>query len=348
MKLSTRFTASLLSASALGALAGAQETLDFTIDAVASQGLVSGVTPIGPVNGTPPDYGLSGTVGVVLDGVPGSSPSSVSLSGTGGAIVAPDISAEIPNFNPAAPPFAIITITNLAFSFSSPAAAVDPGGSFQTQVTTTVVSGTVTIDASGLTSIIDIAGFSSQPEAFAGSVVVTGTDTRISGQYSGTFQIFDPVAMVAADLNFAGTLAADFAAAAPTVFCSSNANSTGAVGAIGSAGTTSFTAADLVLEASNLPTNAFVLFLASDTTDFVPNFGTSQGNLCLGGTIFRIDNVQNSGQSGAASIPAPFTITPGAAFDIGETWYFQAWYRDSVGGSATSNTTDALEVVFAP
>jgi hypothetical protein len=30
----------------------------------------------------------------------------------------------------------------------------------------------------------------------------------------------------------------------------------------------------------------------------------------------------------------------------GESWSFQAWYRDSIGGVATSNFTDGLEVDF--
>ncbi len=31
---------------------------------------------------------------------------------------------------------------------------------------------------------------------------------------------------------------------------------------------------------------------------------------------------------------------------VGETWNFQGWYRDAVGGSATSNFTDGIEIVF--
>jgi hypothetical protein len=31
---------------------------------------------------------------------------------------------------------------------------------------------------------------------------------------------------------------------------------------------------------------------------------------------------------------------------VGDTWSFQAWYRDSAGGQPTSNLTDGLEVLF--
>ena len=34
------------------------------------------------------------------------------------------------------------------------------------------------------------------------------------------------------------------------------------------------------------------------------------------------------------------------AVQPGETWSFQAWYRDTVGGSATSNFSDGLEITF--
>ena len=30
----------------------------------------------------------------------------------------------------------------------------------------------------------------------------------------------------------------------------------------------------------------------------------------------------------------------------GETWSFQTWHRDSAGGQATSNFTDAVGVTF--
>ena len=35
-----------------------------------------------------------------------------------------------------------------------------------------------------------------------------------------------------------------------------------------------------------------------------------------------------------------------AAVMAGETWHFQAWHRDAVGGSATSNFTNGLQVQF--
>ena len=40
-------------------------------------------------------------------------------------------------------------------------------------------------------------------------------------------------------------------------------------------------------------------------------------------------------------------MVPGASLESAETWTFQAWFRDFVDGSATSNTTDGLRDTFA-
>ncbi len=79
------------------------------------------------------------------------------------------------------------------------------------------------------------------------------------------------------------------------------------------------------------------------------NPGGSQGTLCLGGAIGRLTQyVMNSGAGGRFSaridlgdLPAPL----GSAVDPGETWHFQAWFRDHNPGP-TSNFSDAVSVPF--
>ena len=44
------------------------------------------------------------------------------------------------------------------------------------------------------------------------------------------------------------------------------------------------------------------------------------------------------------ALPHPVSGTVGTM--VGDTWNFQVWYRDAVGGSATSNFTDAVSVTF--
>jgi hypothetical protein len=130
-------------------------------------------------------------------------------------------------------------------------------------------------------------------------------------------------------------------------------NSTGASGVMSASGSNSVASNDLVLEAGSLPNNAFGYFVTSTTQGMVPQPGGSLGVLCLGGSIGRYvgaGQIQNTGMTGAFSLavdltqhPTPMGIVSVAA---GETWNFQGWHRDSVGGVAVSNFTDAYEITF--
>ena len=131
--------------------------------------------------------------------------------------------------------------------------------------------------------------------------------------------------------------------------CSSNPNSTGQVGRISGAGSHDATDEDLTLSVDLLPTQKIGYFLFSTNQVFVPLFGGSQGNLCVGQPLLRyLPPVLNTGMSGSVQLVVDFDAIPaGASFDPGETWYFQLWYRDTNPGS-TSNTTEALVVEFCP
>jgi hypothetical protein len=136
-------------------------------------------------------------------------------------------------------------------------------------------------------------------------------------------------------------------------YCTANANSTGVGASMSASGSNSASANDLVLEANDLPVNSFGFFLTSQTQGFVANPGGSQGNLCLGGAIGRYvgtGQIQNSGATGSIGLAIDNTQVPQptglVAVAAGETWNFQAWHRDAVGGSATSNFTDGYEITF--
>lgn len=147
-----------------------------------------------------------------------------------------------------------------------------------------------------------------------------------------------------------------FEAGAPTSFgtnyCAANPNSTGGTGGLTATGSDVVADNDFHLVASDLPSNAFGFFVASRTQGFVQNPGGSAGNLCLGGTIGRfLQQIQNTGagtgftiQADLAAFPSPSGVPVVVA--AGETWSFQAWHRDSVAGTATSNFTVGLEVAF--
>jgi hypothetical protein len=136
-----------------------------------------------------------------------------------------------------------------------------------------------------------------------------------------------------------------------TNYCTANPNSTGAAGSISATGSLQVASNNFVLAVEELPLNSFGFFLVSRSQGFVPMPGGSQGNLCLSGAIGRFQNqIQSSGATGSFSIPVNLTAIPTptgtVAAQAGDTWNFQAWHRDAVGGVPTSNFTDGLGVLF--
>ncbi len=135
-----------------------------------------------------------------------------------------------------------------------------------------------------------------------------------------------------------------------TTYCSpNNGNSTGLPAIITAIGSLDVLLNDFALNGNQLPMGQFGYFLTSQTQGFVPFPGGSQGVLCLSGTIGRpAGPVFNSGADGVGSVQVDLTLlplTPPVAAMPGETWNFQAWYRD-VNPAPTSNFTDAVAVTF--
>lgn len=138
-----------------------------------------------------------------------------------------------------------------------------------------------------------------------------------------------------------------------TAYCAVNANSTGQPGLLEADGSSAVADNDVTLMASQLPQQAFGFFIASPTQGFVPNPAGSAGNLCLSGSIGRYvgpGQIQQSGATGSFALAIDLTAIPqptgSVAVVAGETWNFQTWFRDSVGGSTTSNFTNGLQVDF--
>lgn len=129
------------------------------------------------------------------------------------------------------------------------------------------------------------------------------------------------------------------------------ANSTGSGGTLTASGTTSAFADDLVLTAASLPTNVFGLVFMGTQPAFAP-FG--DGLRCVGGQTFRY-GVKNSGAGGTFALGrgiagSSCSLFPaGGCIDPGETWYFQAWYRDPTGPCGFNyNVTNGLTIAFTP
>lgn len=124
------------------------------------------------------------------------------------------------------------------------------------------------------------------------------------------------------------------------------ANSTGLPGALIGMGSDYASVGCLNLVGTQLPPFAFGQFIMSSTQDFVPNVGGGLGDLCLGSPFIRLDVVQ-ADAAGQAVLPLDFSgSSSGAAILSGSAWNFQLWHRDAVGSTATSNTTNAIEVSF--
>ena len=120
-------------------------------------------------------------------------------------------------------------------------------------------------------------------------------------------------------------------------------NSTGLPGVLLVTGSPMVAMNDVVLTATQLPSGQFGYFLTSMTQGFFNPMGSS-GYICLGGDIGRYNG--NVGQGPSFSLQIDLTnmpVNPPVAVQPGETWGFQAWYRD-VGN--TNNFTDAVAVTF--
>ncbi|MFT5052910.1 MAG: hypothetical protein ACI8QZ_004348 [Chlamydiales bacterium] len=131
--------------------------------------------------------------------------------------------------------------------------------------------------------------------------------------------------------------------------------STGIGAVLGASGTSSVFADDLVITASDVPLNKSGLFFMGGSLINAP-FG--DGRRCVGsggvGT-HRFYPIQNSGPGGTFTLGpglTDFTCTtfvPAGCIDIGETWHFQAWFRDPMGPCGNGfNLTSSWSVLFTP
>ena len=131
--------------------------------------------------------------------------------------------------------------------------------------------------------------------------------------------------------------------------CAGCGNTTGSGAILTGTGTPSVVADDLILTATPVPTGEWGVVFMAPNRIALP-FG--DGRLCAGGGIARFA-LQNSGATGEyvlgpgivayarANLPASRHIDPG------ETWNFQAWFRDPSGPCSTGyNTSNGFSVTF--
>ncbi len=154
------------------------------------------------------------------------------------------------------------------------------------------------------------------------------------------------------DLNANGVL--DSCEAVGSTYCSPGiANSTGNSGTVTVLGNTTIFLNNVELTARQLPVGSFGFFLTSLTQGVTTNVPNSQGTLCLAGNVGRFvgpGQIQVSLVGGVIALGVDLNShpTPTGLVSVlpGETWNYQLWHRDAVGGQTTSNFTDAVAVTF--
>lgn len=139
-------------------------------------------------------------------------------------------------------------------------------------------------------------------------------------------------------------------------FCEAVPNSTGETGTITALGSNSIAANNVRLVARNLPNGQSGIFVVSQTFGISPMPGGSLGTLCIAGpSVGRYQapgQIVNSGGNGSYSLLIDLTAIPtpsGSTVALpGQTWNYQSWHRDVVGGAAVSNFTNAISIQFTP
>lgn len=176
---------------------------------------------------------------------------------------------------------------------------------------------------------------------------VPNSDSEIAMSDSGEIAIIEVVLDQPTDLD--AVFIVNIGQSIGTNYCTAAVNSSGDAGAMSAGGSLTVSDNDLTVTASNLPANQFGIFVTSMTQDFVVGAGgTSNGNLCVGGNIGRLQQILGAGASGSFSLAIDLTALPQGAATVpvmsGQSWNFQAWFRDQVG--LGSNFTDGIEVTF--
>ena len=135
-----------------------------------------------------------------------------------------------------------------------------------------------------------------------------------------------------------------------SAYCPATVNSTGAAASITAEGQSVAAANDVTLTAADMPAFQFGIFLTSETQAMAP---VASGTLCLGGTVVRFQGpgqILQADANGEFSLQIDTTAIPAGVptpIQAGDTWNFQAWFRDTSGAGPTANFTNGVSVVFS-
>jgi len=126
-------------------------------------------------------------------------------------------------------------------------------------------------------------------------------------------------------------------------YCSSSPNSVDPFGALISlTGSASVSAGDLTLTAGPVPDQPGLFYFGPD--QLLAVFGN--GFRCVGGSVYRLPAAFAAG--GELSWSIDFATPPGGLLAAGQTWNFQAWYRDPDAGGSGFNLSDGVSLTLLP
>lgn len=200
----------------------------------------------------------------------------------------------------------------------------------------------VTLDPASVNLNLSVAPF--QPGDPAVDVTVELLDPSVDG--IGEVVVVDGAGNEArCQVDLRGTLG--------TIVCKGVPNSTGQASRTTVGGSLLVADNTTVLRTDLLPPSVLGFYVNSREENFVPNPGGSQGNLCIASLAMGRHNRSMAMTSAAGTtslaldlLGVPFEPGTVAVVLAGETWYWQYWHRDTVGGALTSNFSSAVSVTF--
>lgn len=186
--------------------------------------------------------------------------------------------------------------------------------------------------------------------AVQGDLVLMGDPSDNTFFFQGGASFLTDVSVVDNNGNGIGDLCEELG----VTYCDpAVANTTGLPGVISAFGSPFAADNTLTLEAEQLPAFIFGIFITSQTQGLILNPGGSQGHLCVVNSIGRYNQagqIFGTGTAGRGTLLLDLTMTPTPqtpiAVQAGETWNYQAWYRDFDNGMSVSNFTNAVSVTF--
>jgi len=149
------------------------------------------------------------------------------------------------------------------------------------------------------------------------------------------------------------TLILDYTPPAPctaTNYCSSTPNSTGQAALISQTGSCSIADNSFTLVASPVPNTIGIFFYSMGQTNGGAGIPFGNGLRCAGNPQNAVVRRRPTSISGNQQVDAvDFTDLPAhGLISPGQTWNFQAWFRDPPGGGGSFDLSDGLEVTFTP